>query len=157
LTSTLFLCSEQTHLPIVADPSHGTGLRDWSSHQPGGSGRRADALILEVHPDPDTAVSDGRQSLTLEDFFCVDEKPAADRPGCGSHDLGTSRAARCSRKGKDAMMLLMKNHAEPAQIEAVVMRVEELGCKVHLSRREARTIIGVIGADQHLIQTALLR
>ncbi len=28
----------------------------------------ADALILEVHPDPDTAVSDGRQSMTLEDF-----------------------------------------------------------------------------------------
>jgi 3-deoxy-7-phosphoheptulonate synthase len=28
----------------------------------------ADALILEVHPDPDAAVSDGRQSLTLEDF-----------------------------------------------------------------------------------------
>ena len=52
------------------------------------------------------------------------------------------------------MIVVMKNHAEPAQIEAVVQRVEELGYKVHLSRGEARTIIGVIGADEHLIQNS---
>jgi len=49
------------------------------------------------------------------------------------------------------MIIVMKAHAEPKQIEGVVKRVEELGYKVHLSRGEARTIIGVIGADEHLI------
>jgi 3-deoxy-7-phosphoheptulonate synthase len=50
------------------------------------------------------------------------------------------------------MIIVMRSHAEPTQIEAVVKRVEEMGYKVHLSRGEARTIIGIIGADEHLIQ-----
>jgi 3-deoxy-7-phosphoheptulonate synthase len=60
---------QSSHLPVVADPSHGTGLRelvpDMSKAAVAGG---ADALIIEVHPDPDKAVSDGRQSLTLGDF-----------------------------------------------------------------------------------------
>jgi 3-deoxy-7-phosphoheptulonate synthase len=52
------------------------------------------------------------------------------------------------------MIIVMKAHAEPEHIEAVVQRVEELGYKVHLSRGEARTIIGVIGADEHLLQSS---
>lgn len=52
------------------------------------------------------------------------------------------------------MIIVMKSHAEPKEIEAVVQRVEELGYKVHLSRGEARTIIGVIGADEYLIQNS---
>ncbi|MEX1020115.1 MAG: 3-deoxy-7-phosphoheptulonate synthase [Litorilinea sp.] len=50
------------------------------------------------------------------------------------------------------MIIVMQNHATPKQIEDVVKRVEELGNKVHLSRGEARTIIGIIGADEHRIQ-----
>jgi 3-deoxy-7-phosphoheptulonate synthase len=49
------------------------------------------------------------------------------------------------------MIIVMKSHAAPQEIEGVVKRVEELGYKIHLSRGEARTIIGVIGADEHLI------
>jgi 3-deoxy-7-phosphoheptulonate synthase len=52
------------------------------------------------------------------------------------------------------MIIVMKQGAEQKDIEAVVKRVEELGKKVHLSRGEARTIIGVIGADEHMIQQA---
>ena len=50
------------------------------------------------------------------------------------------------------MIIVMKQGAGQSQIEAVVARVEEQGFKVHLSRGEARTIIGVIGADEHKIQ-----
>ena len=58
-----------SHLPVVADPSHGTGLRELVPAMSRASiAAGADALILEVHPDPDRAVSDGRQSLTLEGF-----------------------------------------------------------------------------------------
>ena len=50
------------------------------------------------------------------------------------------------------MIVVMKQNAAPEDVEAVVKRVEDLGYKVHLSRGEARTIIGIIGADDYLIQ-----
>ncbi|MFZ4663250.1 MAG: 3-deoxy-7-phosphoheptulonate synthase [Caldilineaceae bacterium] len=52
------------------------------------------------------------------------------------------------------MIIVMKQGAGQPDIEAVVKRVEELGKKVHLSRGEARTIIGVIGADEHMVSEA---
>ncbi len=60
---------QSSHLPVVADPSHGTGLRELvPAMSRAAVAAGADALIIEVHPDPDAAVSDGRQSLTLEGF-----------------------------------------------------------------------------------------
>ncbi len=60
---------QSSHLPVVADPSHGTGLRELvPAMSKAAVAAGADALVIEVHPDPDKAVSDGRQSLTLEDF-----------------------------------------------------------------------------------------
>ena len=60
---------QSSHLPVVADPSHGTGLRELvPAMSRAAVAAGADALILEVHPDPDAAVSDGRQSLTLAEF-----------------------------------------------------------------------------------------
>ncbi len=60
---------QHSHLPVVADPSHGTGLRELVGPMSKAAvAAGADALILEVHPDPDNAVSDGRQSLTLDGF-----------------------------------------------------------------------------------------
>ncbi|MCB0045747.1 MAG: 3-deoxy-7-phosphoheptulonate synthase [Caldilineaceae bacterium] len=52
------------------------------------------------------------------------------------------------------MIIIMKQGASPANVETVVDRVEELGYKVHLSRGEATTIVGIIGADEHLLQRA---
>ena len=60
---------QTSHLPVVADPSHGTGLRELvPAMSRAAIAAGADALILEVHPDPDQAVSDGRQSLTFPEF-----------------------------------------------------------------------------------------
>ena len=52
------------------------------------------------------------------------------------------------------MIIVMKQTAQPKDVETVVDRVEELGYKVHLSRGEARTIVGIIGADEYLLQRA---
>lgn len=63
------LAKKRTHLPIIVDPSHGTGK--WYLVQPlalAGLAAGADGLMIEVHPDPDKATSDGPQSLTLEHF-----------------------------------------------------------------------------------------
>jgi 3-deoxy-7-phosphoheptulonate synthase len=58
-----------SHLPITADPSHGTGLRDKVEPMACASvAAGADALLIEVHPDPDHALSDGAQSLFPEQF-----------------------------------------------------------------------------------------
>jgi 3-deoxy-7-phosphoheptulonate synthase len=60
---------QHTHLPVVADPSHGTGYREYvSAMSRAAVAAGADAVILEVHPDPDHAVSDGRQSIDLKEF-----------------------------------------------------------------------------------------
>ncbi len=58
-----------SHLPITADPSHGTGRRDKVSPMARASvAAGADALLIEVHSDPDKAWSDGAQSLFPEQF-----------------------------------------------------------------------------------------
>ena len=54
-----------SHLPIVADPSHGTGRRDKVPPMARAAlAAGADGLLIEVHPNPDAALSDGAQSLT---------------------------------------------------------------------------------------------
>jgi 3-deoxy-7-phosphoheptulonate synthase len=58
-----------SHLPIVADPSHGTGLRDKVIPMARAAvAAGADGLLIEVHPEPDRALSDGAQSLYPEQF-----------------------------------------------------------------------------------------
>jgi 3-deoxy-7-phosphoheptulonate synthase len=58
-----------THLPVVADPSHGTGKRDYVSPMAYAAvAAGADGLLVEVHPDPDHAASDGAQTLRAEQF-----------------------------------------------------------------------------------------
>ena len=58
-----------THLPVIADPSHGTGK--WELVTPvarAAVAAGADGLIVEVHPDPTHALSDGSQSLKPDNF-----------------------------------------------------------------------------------------
>jgi len=58
-----------SHLPIVADPSHGTGHRDMVIPMARAAvAAGADGLLVEVHPTPDRALSDGAQSLYPEQF-----------------------------------------------------------------------------------------
>ena len=69
-----------SHLPIVADPSHGTGK--WYLVSPvacASVAAGADGLIIEVHPNPDTAMSDGAQSLTFENFSVLMKRASAIR------------------------------------------------------------------------------
>ncbi len=67
--SAVVVLRERTHLPIIVDPSHGTGRRAyvapmaWAARACGAHG-----ISVEVHPDPDKALSDGDQSLTYAEF-----------------------------------------------------------------------------------------
>ena len=63
------LVKKLSHLPVIADPSHGTGK--WYLVEPVALASLvagADGVIVEVHPNPDHALSDGAQSLTFENF-----------------------------------------------------------------------------------------
>jgi 3-deoxy-7-phosphoheptulonate synthase len=63
------LIKSMSHLPIIVDPSHGTGKRDIVGPMAKAAvACGADGLIIEVHPTPDHAIKDGSQSMTLEGF-----------------------------------------------------------------------------------------
>jgi 3-deoxy-7-phosphoheptulonate synthase len=67
--SAIPLIKQISHLPIISDPSQGTGRRDLVTPMTLASvAAGTDALLVEVHPNPDEALKDGAQSLTLEQF-----------------------------------------------------------------------------------------
>jgi len=66
------LVKRRSHLPVIVDPSHGTGK--WYLVPPislAAIAVGADGIIIEVHPDPDRAKSDGSQSLNFENFTAL--------------------------------------------------------------------------------------
>jgi 3-deoxy-7-phosphoheptulonate synthase len=67
--SAVAAAKRETHLPVIVDPSHGTGDRDLVIPMARAAvATGADGLLVEVHPDPDNALSDGDQSLTPDMF-----------------------------------------------------------------------------------------
>ncbi|MBS7620301.1 3-deoxy-7-phosphoheptulonate synthase [Candidatus Bathyarchaeota archaeon] len=67
--SAVAVLKQISHLPIIVDPSHGTG---WSSLVPqmakAALAAGSDGIIVEVHPHPEKALSDGQQSLSIDEF-----------------------------------------------------------------------------------------
>jgi 3-deoxy-7-phosphoheptulonate synthase len=60
---------ELSHLPVVIDPSHATGRRDWVLPMSlAAAAAGADGIIVEVHPEPESAICDGPQQLRAETF-----------------------------------------------------------------------------------------
>ncbi|MCU0626593.1 MAG: 3-deoxy-7-phosphoheptulonate synthase [Gemmatimonadaceae bacterium] len=84
-----------SHLPIIVDPSHGTGVRDKVPPMArAGVACGADGVIVEVHPQPDKAWSDGAQSLTVEQFEAMMRTlaPIAEAVGRAITGAGTAIA-----------------------------------------------------------------
>src|SRR4051794_13119101 len=60
---------EQTHLPVVIDPSHAAGRRDWVLPMSlAAAAAGADGIIVEVHPEPEAAICDGPQAMIADGF-----------------------------------------------------------------------------------------
>lgn len=67
--SAVVAAKQLSHLPVIVDPSHGTGRRDMIIPMAlAGIAAGADGIIVEVHPNPARALSDGAQSLSIEEF-----------------------------------------------------------------------------------------
>ena len=78
--SAIPVIKQKSHLPIIVDPSHATGVRDYVAPLSKASlAAGADGLMIETHPDPKTALSDGPQSLTFDQFeeLCNELRPLA--------------------------------------------------------------------------------
>jgi 3-deoxy-7-phosphoheptulonate synthase len=78
------LIRELSHLPVIVDPSHGTGRRSLVTAMAlAAVAAGAHGVIVEVHPHPETALSDGAQSLTLEGFRTLIQqlRPVAEAVG----------------------------------------------------------------------------
>jgi 3-deoxy-7-phosphoheptulonate synthase len=72
------MIKELTHLPVIVDPSHGTGRRSLVAPMSlAAIAAGADGLILEVHPDPDSALCDGLQTITLADLELISGQVSA--------------------------------------------------------------------------------
>jgi 3-deoxy-7-phosphoheptulonate synthase len=84
------LAKELTHLPVIVDPSHATGKRSLiSATAKAAIAVGADGVIVEVHPRPDEAWSDGAQSLTLDGFSeMMDELRRPLRQAAGGDRVG---------------------------------------------------------------------
>ncbi|HYH01299.1 MAG TPA: 3-deoxy-7-phosphoheptulonate synthase [Terriglobales bacterium] len=89
------LARELSHLPVIADPSHGTGRPSLIAPVSRAAiAVGADGIIIEVHPCPERALSDGAQSLDLEAFARVMREIASPMRSIGSlHMNGTSTGA----------------------------------------------------------------
>lgn len=75
---------QKSHLPIIVDPSHATGVRAYVEPLAKAAiAVGADGLMIEVHPNPACALSDGPQSLTFDAFekLMADLKPYCDLAG----------------------------------------------------------------------------
>jgi 3-deoxy-7-phosphoheptulonate synthase len=73
--SAIPVLKEKTHLPVIADPSHGTGNYHYVAAMAFAAvAAGADGLMIEVHPDPEHASSDGPQSLKPKKFAMMMEK-----------------------------------------------------------------------------------
>ena len=76
--SAVGVAKELSHLPVIVDPSHAAGRRDIiASLSKAAIAAGADGLLIETHPNPDEAVSDGPQSLTPEQFIQLAEELGA--------------------------------------------------------------------------------
>lgn len=73
--SAIPVIKEKSHLPIIVDPSHATGVRNYVEPLAKAAiAAGADGLMIETHPNPATALSDGPQSLTFPQFETLCEK-----------------------------------------------------------------------------------
>ena len=91
-----------SHLPIIADPSHGTGLRDKVTPMARAAvAAGADGVMVEVHPNPDRALSDGAQSLYPDQFAALVSELRAIAEAIG-RNLGTGASLSTRTAGTAA-------------------------------------------------------
>jgi sialic acid synthase SpsE len=124
-----------THLPIVVDPSQGTGIREYVLPMArAAAAAGADGVMVEVHPDPDKARCDGAQSLTPADFQTF------------MSDLRIMAPA-IRKRLSPAAGPFRKQLSEPLFGHAVVVGTGLIGGSLALAFKETGAVGTVVGVD----------
>jgi chorismate mutase len=164
---------ERTHLPVVVDPSHGTG------HRPlvrplavAGAAVGADGIIVEVHPDPPAARSDSEQSLSFPEFGdLMDDlrrheylrRPTA--PGAVAPTEPPAERRRLRGRIDDVDARIAALLEERAELSVAVQQTRssddhghDVGRERELIERASRTEGGVLTAEEReMVFGAILR
>jgi chorismate mutase-like protein len=137
-----------THLPVIVDPSHGTGRRDMVAPlAKAAAACGADGLIVEVHPRPDEALSDGPQSLTPELFASLMRDLlghlSLDGRTIGAVDVGTSRRAIGAYRDRIDILdrEILRLIAERAEMAQRLARIKQAtGVPIYSPEREEAVV-----------------
>lgn len=146
-----------THLPVIVDPSHGTGRRELVAPLAlAAVAAGADGLIVEMHPNPDAALSDGAQSLDPESFALMMDGMARLAPAIGRSLTPPAGEALAEYRRRidaldEAIVALLSGRMETAL--RLNSRKRAAGCPVHAPEREAEVLAHV----SHLANEALSR
>src|SRR5207253_2077326 len=117
----------ETHLPVIVDPSHAGGRADLVAPLAYAAiAAGADGLLVEVHPRPETALSDGEQSLSLDGFTEL-------MPGLAAVAAAARRAAAAKRSAGLPTL-------DPGQEAAVVRRAAALAREGGLPEEAVRDL-----------------
>jgi 3-deoxy-7-phosphoheptulonate synthase len=158
---------EKSHLPVIVDPSHATGVRSFvPAAAKAAIAAGADGLLIEVHPDPEAALSDGAQSLAPEEFaaLMVDLASYAELEGralgrvAAAATVGRSAsspqdAGDSQRGGDDSqpadrderLAPARKPGRMPGEISQLRRRIEQLDAEILRLAAERTRVARVIG------------
>ena len=146
--SAIPVIQERTHLPIIVDPSHGTGHRPLVRPMAvAGAAVGADGIIIEVHPDPPTARSDSEQSLSFPEFGdLMDDlrrheylrQPTA--PHAQTHIEPPTERKRLRARIDDVDSRLASLLEERAELSVAVQQTRDAGDHGHDVSRERELI-----------------
>lgn len=146
------LLKERTHLPVIVDPSHGTGLRSLVSPlSKAALAVGADGLIVEVHPDPDSALSDGQQSIAPDRFEVL-----MDELACLTAALGRHRPQKIVRTTPDRPQEGIESHRQRIDcMERAIMNLLLARSRLGFGKGQARSVIGLPACDSRRKQQIL--
>ncbi len=101
---------EVSHLPVMVDPSHGTGRRSLVRRMSmAGLASGADGLVIEVHPDPDNALSDGYQTITPVELAHIQRFGSAVHAALAGVDEDVAESADVAEDAHEVVRIAMLN------------------------------------------------
>jgi 3-deoxy-7-phosphoheptulonate synthase len=141
---------EKTHLPVIVDPSHATGVRSLvPAAAKAAIAAGADGLLVEVHPDPESALSDGAQSLAPEEFaaLMVDLAGYAELEGrrltpAALPSDGAAEAGNGAAHQRDGWP---PRKRQPGEMSQLRRRIEQLDAEILRAAAERTRVARVIG------------
>jgi 3-deoxy-7-phosphoheptulonate synthase len=148
-----------THLPVIVDPSHATGRRDLIAPMSrAAAALGADGLLIEVHPDPDHALSDGPQSITPSAFADLMCELAAIVPLQGRH-LVSAGDLESHRSRIDSIdQALVRLLCERAHIATRIGEIKERNnMPIRCRQREDEVLARAVAQSDGALSSAALR